>query len=129
MNEIERKFHDAFIESDIGFDDDIVPGVVIGPYQVDFVCFQTVVVEIDGHEYHKTKEQRSKDYKRERFLQKEGYTVVRFMGTEVFLEPDACIDDLDKIHGQLELKEHLSFCKGMDSAGKKRRWVKKEATE
>lgn len=55
------------------------------------------VVEIDGHEYHKTKEQRYHDYVRERKLQKNGYYIVRFMASEVYVNARKCIEELDEI--------------------------------
>lgn len=51
------------------------------------------VIEIDGHEAHKTKEQRYKDYVRERFLQKQLITVIRFTGSEVFVDAEKCVKD------------------------------------
>jgi len=71
----------------------IEPGAIIGPYKVDFLIYKNAVIEIDGHEAHKTKEQRDYDYKRERYLQKEGYVVIRFMGTEVFLSAKQCAEE------------------------------------
>lgn len=51
-------------------------------------CF---VVECDGYEFHqKTKEQVEKDNIRMRTLQKEGYEVIRFSGTEVWHRPYKC---------------------------------------
>lgn len=77
--------------------------VVIGPYKVDFL-YGDCVVELDGHEYHKTKEQRDYDYKRERYLQKSGYIVIRFTGTEVFLDARKCVMDMVYIHNLFEQK-------------------------
>jgi very-short-patch-repair endonuclease len=68
----------------------IKPQHRIGNYVADFLVFHRIVVEVDGHDYHKTKEQREYDYKKTRYLQKKGYTVVRFTGTEVFLDPVGC---------------------------------------
>lgn len=95
MNEIERMFYDAFCEVDEEFN--IKPQYPVGIYTVDFLVNGTVVVEIDGHERHKTKEQRYEDYRRERFLMKEGYIVVRFMGSEVFVNPKKCIEEVEEI--------------------------------
>lgn len=98
MNEIERKFYDAWMEyhdNDGGWELD--HHKVIGPYQLDFYIedrFCRFAIEIDGHEAHKTKEQRSYDYKRERYLQKNKCIVVRFTGTEIFLEVSKCIEEL-----------------------------------
>lgn len=43
------------------------------------------VVECDGHEYHeKTKSQAQKDKKRDRDMTTEGFTVLRFTGSEIY---------------------------------------------
>ena len=48
-------------------------------------------VECDGHEFHeKTKEQVRNDRKRERFLMKNGYTVIRFAGSEIYDDAQKC---------------------------------------
>ena len=99
MNEIEKMFYKYVCQSveEIGGNsDDIQVQKVIGIYKIDFY-FSDVVIEIDGYEAHKTKEQREKDYKRERYLQKKGMTVVRFTGTEIFLSPELCKNELTDI--------------------------------
>ncbi len=93
MNEIETIFYNALLDR---YDDlmcEIETQQPIGIYKPDFMV-DGVIVEIDGHDYHKTKEQREKDYKRERYFQKKGYEVVRFMGTEVYLDATACVCEL-----------------------------------
>ena len=90
MNEIEQMFYDAWDEelwnddNELCTDHGIVSQVVIGIYRVDFVIDEEYVIEIDGFEYHKTKEQREKDYKRERYLMRHGFTVIRFTATEIY---------------------------------------------
>ena len=63
-------FYDAWIEHDLENDESysVIPGESIDIYIVDFLIDQKNVIEIDGHEYHKTKEQRAKDCQRERYL-------------------------------------------------------------
>jgi very-short-patch-repair endonuclease len=101
MNEVQRWFLDAWILSQsMNFNLTLLPETVIGPYRVDFfieILGHKYAVEIDGHEFHKTKEQRASDYKRERYLQKQGIIVVRFTGTEAFQEPYVCVDELAEI--------------------------------
>lgn len=72
-------------------------------YRVDFLipviyknqenkCF---VIECDGHEFHqKTKEQVERDNTRMRNLQKYGYEVVRFSGTEIWHRPYKCANEI-----------------------------------
>lgn len=72
----------------------IEPQKVVGRYVVDFLVQDKYVVEIDGHDYHKTKDQRCRDYQRDRELMKNGFIIIRFTGTEIFLEPEKCVREL-----------------------------------
>ncbi len=81
-------------------------------YRVDFLVhladpvFRNVsfVIECDGHEFHeKTKEQVRKDKERERDLQRNGYFVIRFSGSEIHKNPMKCAVEAIEI-----MKE---FCK------------------
>lgn len=77
-----------------------------GKYRVDFLipvvfykkihkCF---VIECDGYEFHqKTKEQVAKDNKKTRELEKNGYTVIKFSGSEIFNSPELCAFEILKI--------------------------------
>ena len=72
-------------------------------YRVDFFipviyknqdnkCF---IVECDGHEFHqKTKEQVERDNTRMRDLQKTGYEIIRFSGTEIWHRPYKCAEEI-----------------------------------
>lgn len=50
------------------------------------------IIELDGKEYHSTKEQMNHDYEREQNLQELGYKVIRFTGSQVYREPFTCVD-------------------------------------
>jgi len=64
-------------------------------------------VECDGHEFHdKDKKQRSYEKARDRYLQKEGYAVLHFTGSDIVSSPVfaatevvsfLCNDDIDDI--------------------------------
>lgn len=65
----------------------------IGRFFVDFAFLEErVVIELDGHQYHKTKEQRTADAQRQRWLEMDGWKVVRFTGTEVHRNADYCVN-------------------------------------
>jgi very-short-patch-repair endonuclease len=110
LNELEQKFYDAFIDerdntdNEVCYELNIVPQVVVGIYRVDFVVNGKYVIEIDGHEFHKTKEQREHDYIRERYLVKHGFIVIRFTGTEVFLSCASCAVEAVKIIDDLTME-------------------------
>lgn len=81
----------------------LIPQYKIGDYHVDFLVDNTnIVVECDGYDHHKTTEQIRSDYQRERFLQKQGYLVVRFSGTEINDNPDECCREISEIIGANE---------------------------
>ena len=73
----------------------------------------TYAIEIDGFEWHdKTPEQAERDKKRERFIQSQGYTVLRFAAREVLRDPVATARevsqrisaDIRAIYSQLTFK-------------------------
>jgi very-short-patch-repair endonuclease len=50
-----------------------------------------MVVEADGHDYHdRTREQASRDRRRDRFMQANGWIVARFTGADIHRDADAC---------------------------------------
>jgi len=77
----------------------VIPQLQVGPYRVDFaVCtpgLPMVAVECDGHGFHeRTKEQVARDKKRDRYFQQEGWRVLRFSGSEIYKDADACVGEL-----------------------------------
>lgn len=62
---------DAGIQARVGVD---IPGVG----EVDLVVFDRLVIEVDGWEFHNSREQRAKDLWRDRRLTAMGYLVARF---------------------------------------------------
>lgn len=69
----------------------------IGPYRADFVYTcgllrrKRFVIEIDGHDYHHaSRGQVRRDYERERYLEANGWQVVRFTGSEIARNADRC---------------------------------------
>lgn len=62
----------------------------IGSYIVDFVCLEArLAVEIDGP-LHERPDQKQKDALRRRWLEQEGYRVIRFTTRE-------CYHDIDRV--------------------------------
>lgn len=70
----------------------IAPQHIIGRYRADFaVTSARVVIEIDGHDYHKTKAQRTADAARERAIRLMGWDVIRFTGSEIYNNAIECV--------------------------------------
>ena len=64
----------------------------IGPYVVDFVCFEKkLIVELDGSQ-HGLEENIFADERRTAFLQGEGFRVKRFGNHELIEHFDAALD-------------------------------------
>ena len=63
----------------------IKPQYKVEPYRVDFaVPNKKLAVELDGHGFHSSKEQRTRDAQRDRHLMTEGWQVIRFTGSEMY---------------------------------------------
>src|SRR5471032_3517218 len=61
-------------------------------YRVDFFLKDArLIIELDGHTFHSSKEQLEKDASRQRYLTRAGYTVIRFTGREIFKDVQGCV--------------------------------------
>ena len=68
--------------------------VPIGPYIADFAIHSAkLVIEVDG-EHHFTPEGLTKDVKRDEWLKKAGYRVIRFNTGELAEAFDGCIEQV-----------------------------------
>lgn len=91
----ESPIEELFFEACRKYGVEVMPQYEIGRYRIDFVMpEQKVAIELDGHDYHKTKAQRTNDTERERYLQKQGWQVIRFTGTEIYKNVQQCVQDV-----------------------------------
>jgi adenine-specific DNA-methyltransferase len=73
----------------------------IGSYIADFACLEKrLIVEVDGGQHV---EQQKQDLVRTRFLEEQGFRVVRFWNHEVLIETEAV---LEKIRWELKSRPH-----------------------
>jgi very-short-patch-repair endonuclease len=97
LTPIEAKFYDELAETGLTF---AVQPWVEGPgarYRPDFLVFydgESYAIELDGHEFHKTKEQRGQDAEKERWLAARKIHHIRWTGTQIYADPRACIAEL-----------------------------------
>ena len=64
----------------------------IGRFIVDFICFERgVVVEADGSQHALEKE---KDEERTRWLNSQGFTVLRFWNNDILTNPDGVMESI-----------------------------------
>ena len=68
-------------------------------------CKIQIMVELDGHRYHSSPEQKKKDAEKDRFLTKHGYRVPRFTGSEVNKNPKMVVDEIMEIGKKLSQKQ------------------------
>ena len=92
-NEIEAIFWSAayFELSKYGW---LTPQYKTRGYYLDFALQSDtfkVAIEIDGHEAHKSQEQRSADYDRENHLKAHGWRFIRFTGVKVYGDVQGCV--------------------------------------
>lgn len=84
----------------------IYPQHKVGPYWLDFaIPHKQIAIEIDGHDYHKTKGQRTHDARRDRWLFGQGWSVLRFTGTEIYRDVERCISEVCKLAGVEQLSK------------------------
>jgi very-short-patch-repair endonuclease len=75
-----------------------------GDFVADFVITSgtepqfSIVIEIDGHEFHEvTKVQVARDKRRERAIVCAGFTVLRFAGSEIFRDVRGCLQEIETV--------------------------------
>jgi very-short-patch-repair endonuclease len=89
---IERKFF-KMAES-LGLT--LIPQHKEARYKLDFLYIEGDIkfaIELDGSRYHSTREQMTRDYVRQRYLQSLGYEVIRFTGKEIKQDVGKCVND------------------------------------
>lgn len=67
-------------------------GTTFNQYRVDFaIPAYRIIIEIDGHDFHSSPEQKFADATRDRFFAFHGWTVLRYTGREVHGEIERVI--------------------------------------
>jgi very-short-patch-repair endonuclease len=66
----------------------------VGPFRIDFALpRQKFAIELDGLRDHGSTAAMARDRARERYLQAQGWYVIRFGGSEVFHDPQYCVQE------------------------------------
>ncbi len=64
----------------------------VGQYRLDFALpRQMIGIELDGHRTHSTTRAIAADRQRQRWLEAQGWYIIRFGGLEVFQDVDGCV--------------------------------------
>ncbi|MGB5099046.1 MAG: tetratricopeptide repeat protein [Methanothrix sp.] len=118
----------------LGYITSFIPQYELSGYRLDFaIPNRKIAIEIDGYNFHKTKEQMNYDYKREQSLERLGWRVFRFTGSQVFKNSEKCVHHvIGCINEDAKCKKDISkteriqrlyqIAKGVD-------WIKSEAGE
>jgi very-short-patch-repair endonuclease len=80
---IERKLYDALTFN--GYD--VHTQVKCGPYRIDLALFigsKKLAIECDGKAYHSSPRQKAHDRKKNAYLRKNGWEVLRFSGRQIY---------------------------------------------
>jgi very-short-patch-repair endonuclease len=67
-----------------------------GPYRLDFLVNDWLVIEVDGAEFHASPEQVARDSARDKHLQSACLTVLRLPATAILYQPDKVLADVRK---------------------------------
>jgi very-short-patch-repair endonuclease len=88
----------------------LVPQVVVGKYRLDFAIADIQFgIEIDGMAYHNGQESFMRDRKRQRELEAQGWSIVRYAAKEVMEDAAACVRDaVDHAERVREQRERAS---------------------
>jgi very-short-patch-repair endonuclease len=65
----------------------------VGPYRGDLFIPPKLIIECDGKAYHKDKE---KDKRRDKFIEQQGYKVIRFPGSRIHRDLKGVLRRIDK---------------------------------
>lgn len=83
----------------------------IGKYRADIFIktrYSKIVIECDGEQYHKDK---AKDRSRDQYMQELGYIVLRFTGSQINTNAEACtakiIESISEVYGLPEYQDYL----------------------
>lgn len=94
---------DGRLVADLGSDGMFYQQVKVGSFRLDFAIVQTharhggpimVAAEVDGHDYHSSKEQLARDKSRDREITANGWHILRFTGSEIHADPLGCAQEL-----------------------------------
>jgi very-short-patch-repair endonuclease len=70
----------------------------IGRYRYDFAVAKAgkicLLIECDGREFHSSAEQKANDRRKDQIALEAGIGILRFTGSRIFRDPEACVADV-----------------------------------
>lgn len=77
----------------------VLVGAKVGKYVVDLLIHKAnLIIDIDKRKHTSSPEQQDDDFKRQLYLIKKGYSVMRFTGSEIYRDVVGCVN---KIQGMI----------------------------
>jgi very-short-patch-repair endonuclease len=92
---------------------------MVGRWRCDFLLGfgdGKLAIEVDGFDYHSSKDQMERDRRRDRDLLLDGVPTIRFTGSEVMRDPVACMDEAVGCWMALHERDVDIFKRGKKSA-------------
>lgn len=71
--------------------------VPCGPYRIDLVLYSSkgkIAIECDGKQYHTAINYAKNDKNKNYYLEKRGWRVFRFTGSEIYRNSRKCVDEI-----------------------------------
>lgn len=96
LSPIEARFYESWQAVANGYGRKLVPQYELfgGKYRLDFAEPESKIgIELDGYDYHSSKEAFTKDRKRQREIEAAGWRVIRFSGSEVYRDAAGCASE------------------------------------
>lgn len=70
--------------------------IKIGKYGVDFLL-DNLIIEIDKRKHHLSPDEQDNDFKRQLYLIKKGYTVLRFTDNQIYRDVVDCVNKIERL--------------------------------
>lgn len=98
----------------------LIPQLQIGKYRTDLALIRKarrgyarvyLAIECDGHEFHeRTREQAQRDKARDREMQRLGWIVARYTGSEIAKDPSGAAKDIWQLAFDLACRDRPAVC-------------------
>lgn len=79
-------------------------------YRADFILMDArLIIELDGHNYHSSPDQLDKDSKRQRYLTRAGFTLIRFTGRQIVNDCNACVLEVRETYTEIMQRKPAKY--------------------
>ena len=76
----------------------VLIGAKVGKYVVDLLIHKAhLIIDIDKRKHTLSPDEQDNDFKRQLYLIKKGYTVMRFTSTEIYRDVVSCVNKIERL--------------------------------